>query len=56
MVSRIQNKYRSGGTLFYGFIGNLKNLLKNKHENLLKGALTREASKHTEHIWMKALQ
>ena len=56
MVFRIQNKYWSGGKLFYGFIGNLKNLLKNKHENLLKGALTREASKHTEHIWMKALQ
>ena len=56
MFSRIQNKYRSGGTLFYGFIGNLKNLLKNKHEKLLKGALTREASKHTEHIWMKSLQ
>ena len=50
MVSCIQYKYLSGGALFYGFIGNLKNLLKNKHEKLLKGGLTREASKYTEHI------
>ena len=48
MVSRIQKKYISGGTL--------KNLIKNKHENLLKGPLTREEVKHTEHISIKTLQ
>ena len=36
MVSRVQNNNISGGTLFYGFIGNLKILINNKHENLLK--------------------
>ena len=53
MVSRIQNKNISGGTLFYGFIGNLKILIKNKHENLLKGPLTNEEIKHKKHIWIK---
>ena len=48
MVSRIQSKYISGETL--------KNLIKNKHENLFKRPLTREEIKHTEHIWVKALQ
>ena len=56
MVSRIQNKNISGGTLFYGFIDNLKILIKNKHENLLKGPLTNEEIKHKEHIWIKELQ
>ena len=56
MVSRIQNKNISGETLFYGFIGNLKILIKNKHENLLKGPLTNEEIKHKEHIWIKELQ
>ena len=40
----------------YRFKGNLKNHIKNKHENLLERPLTREEIKHTEHIWMKALQ
>ena len=48
IVSRIQNKYMSGGTL--------ENLIKNKHENFLKGPLTREEIKHTEHIWIKTSQ
>ena len=56
MVSRIQDKNISGGTLFYGFIGNLKILIKNKHENLLKGPLTNEEIKHKKHIWIKELQ
>ena len=56
MVSRVQNNNISGGTLFYGFIGNLKILIKNKHENLLKGPSTNEEVKYKEHIWIKALQ
>ena len=56
MVSRIQNKNISGGTLFYGFIGNLKILIKNRHENLLKGPLMNEEIKHKEHTWIKELQ
>ena len=56
MVSHIQKKNISDGTLFYGFIGNLKILVKNKHENLLKGPLTNEEIKHKEYIWIKALK
>ena len=56
MVSHVQNKNISGGTLFYEFIGNLKILIKNKRENLLKGPLTNEEIKYKEHIWIKALQ
>ena len=42
--------------MFYGFVGNLKILIKNKHENLLKGPLTNKEIKHKEHIWIKELQ
>ena len=56
IVSRIQNKNISGGTLFYGFIGNFKILIKNKHESLLKGPLTSEEIKHKEYIWIRELQ
>ena len=40
----------------YRFIGNLKNRIKNKHQNLLKGPLATKEIKRTEHIWIKALQ
>ena len=40
----------------YRFIGNLKNRIKNKHQNLLEGPLATKEIKRTEHIWIKALQ
>ena len=50
------NKLYTVPAFVYRFIGNFKNRVKNKHKNLLEGPLTREEIKHTEHIWMKALQ
>ena len=55
-------KYNSLNNLYsvtafvYRFIGSLKNRIKNKHENLLEGPLARDEIKHTEHVWIKALQ
>ena len=50
------NKLYSVTGFVYKFIGNLKNRIKNKHENVLEGPLRREEIKHTEHIWIKALK
>ena len=50
------DKFCSVTAFVYRFIGNLKNCIKNKKENLLEGLLTREEIKHTEHIWIKAIQ
>ena len=50
------NKLYSVTAFVYRFIGNLKSRIKNKHEHLLERSLTREEIKHTEHIWIKALQ
>ena len=34
----------------------MKNRINNKHENLFEGPLARDEIKHTEHVWIKALQ
>ena len=53
---RSLNKLHSVTAFVYRFIGNLKNHIKNKHQNLLEGPLTTKEIKHTDHIWIKALQ
>ena len=50
------NNLDSVTAFVYRFIGNLENSIKNKHEILLEGPLTKEEIKYTEHIWIEALQ
>ena len=50
------NKLYSVTAFVYRFLCNLKNRIKNKHQNLSEEPLTAEEIKHAEHIWIKAFQ